>query len=67
MSRFVDIPPTLYGLDVTVDRGEARAHRHDGYVTSSSFTPRGNVSGPLIVPATILLNRLEAECINIPA
>ena len=44
-----------------------RAHRHDGTVASSSFTPRGNVSGPLVVPAAILLNRLETESIRISA
>ena len=67
MDRVVDIPPTLYCLDVTVDRGKVGAHRHNGYVASSSFTPRRNVFGPLVVPAAILLYRLEAECINISA
>ena len=61
MDRVVDIPPTLYRLDVTVDRGEVRAHRHDGYVASTSFTPRRNVSGPLVVAATILLNRTRSR------
>src|SRR5207237_3264501 len=29
--------------------------------------PRRNIAGPLVVPATVLLDRLEAECIGVPS
>src|SRR5215831_4473384 len=63
----VDATPALDGCDVAVHRVEVRAHRHDRYVAPSSLAPRRNIAGPLIVPAAVLLDRLEAECVGIPA
>src|SRR6202040_1188474 len=65
--RVVDGAPTLDGFDVAIHRGEVHAHRHDRYVAPPSFAPRRNVARPLVVPATILLDGLEAECIGIPS
>src|SRR6267154_4442497 len=65
--RVVDGTPTLDGFDVAVHRGEIRAHRHDRYVAPASFAPRRNIARPLVVPATVLLDGLEAECIGIPS
>ena len=65
--RVVDGTPTLDGFDVAIHRGEVRAHRHDRYVDAPSFAPRRNIAGPLVVPATVLLDGLEAECIGIPS
>src|SRR5215216_5007307 len=63
--RVVDVTPALDGFDVAVHRSEVRAHRDDSYVAPPSFAPRRNVARPLVIPATILLDRLEAECIAI--
>src|SRR5215510_9202133 len=63
----VDATPALDGCDVAVHRVEVRAHRHDRYVAPSSLAPRRNIAGPLIVPAAVLLDRLEAEGIDIPS
>src|SRR5258707_5078831 len=65
--RVVDGTPTLDGFDVAVHRGEVGPHRHDRYVAPASFAPRRNIARPLVVPATVLLNGLEAECIGIPS
>ena len=65
--RAVDVTPTLDGFDVAVHRIEVRAHRHDGYVAPPSLAPRRNIVRPLVVPATVLLDGLEAECIGIPS
>src|SRR5882672_8578531 len=65
--RVVDGAPALDGFDVAVHRGEVGAHRHDRYVAAAGFTPRRNIARPLVVPATVLLDRLEAECIVVPA
>src|SRR5712672_4636380 len=65
--RVVDGTPTLDGFDVAVHRSEVRAHRHDRYVGPPSFAPRRNIARPLVVPATVLLDGLEAECIGIPS
>src|ERR1700730_11598871 len=64
---FVDVTPTLDGFDVAVHRVEVGTHRHDGYVAPPSFAPRRDIARPLVVPATVLLDRLEAECIGIPS
>src|ERR1700731_5501044 len=32
-----------------------------------SLAPRRNIARPLVVPATVLLDGLEAECIGIPS
>src|SRR5436305_2096223 len=71
-SRFMvtkpnDGKPTVDGLDLALHRGEVRAHRHDRYVAPASFAPRRYIAGPLVVPATVLLDGLETECIGIPA
>ena len=66
-NRVVDVTPTLDGFDVAVHRVELRAHRRDRYVAPPSLAPRPNVAGPLVVSATVLLNRLETECLNISA
>ena len=63
----VDVTPTLDGFDVAVHRGEVRAHRYDRYMAPLSFAPRRNIARPLVVPAAVLLDRLEAECIEIPS
>jgi len=65
--RIVDVTPTLDGFDVAVHRVEVGTHRHDGYVAPPSFAPRRDIARPLVVPATVLLDRLEAECIGIPS
>src|SRR3977135_2821346 len=65
--RVVDGTPTLDGFDVAVHRVEVRAHRHDRYVAPPSLAPRRNIARPLVVPATVLLDGLEAECIGIPS
>src|SRR5215469_18880342 len=65
--RVVDVAPALDGCDVAVHGVEVCAHRHDRYVTSASLAPRRNIARPLVVPATVLLDRLEAEGANIPA
>ena len=62
--RVVDVTPTLDCFDVAVHRVEVRAHRHDRYVAPPSFAPRRNIARPLVVPATVLLDGLEAECIG---
>ena len=64
---FVDVTPTLDGFDVAVHRVEVGTHRHDGYVAPPSFAPRRDIARPLVVPAIVLLDRLEAECIGIPS
>src|SRR5947199_1730340 len=64
--RVVDGTPTLDGFDVAVHGGEVRAHRHDRYVAPPSIAPRRNIARPLVVPATVLLDRFEAECIVVP-
>ena len=61
--RVVDVTPPLDGFDVAVHRGEVRADRYDGDVAPSSFAPPRNITRPLVVPATVLLDELEAECI----
>ena len=48
---------------MAVNRGEVRAHRDDRYVTPVSIAPCCNIAGPLVVAATVLLDRLEPECI----
>src|SRR6202040_994056 len=63
----VDVTPTLDGFDVTVHCGEVRSHRHDRYVAPPSIAPRRNIARPLVVPATVLLDGLEAECIGLPS
>src|SRR6266853_2425445 len=65
--RVVDGTPTLDGFDMAVHRGEVRAHRHDRYVAPPSIAPRRNIARPLVVPATVLLDGLEAECIVVPS
>src|SRR5437868_13714898 len=65
--RVVDGTPTLDGFDVAVHRGEVGPHRHDRYVAPASFAPRRNIARPLVVPATVLLDGLEAESIGIPS
>src|SRR5437899_2977539 len=65
--RVVDVTPTLDGFDVAVHRVEVRAHRHDRYVAPPSLAPCRNIARPLVVPATVLLDRLEAEGIGIPS
>src|ERR1700726_2359017 len=65
--RIVDVTPTLDGFDVAVHRVEVGTHRHDGYVAPPSFAPRRNIARPLVVPATVLLDRFEAECIGVPS
>src|SRR5215472_10616738 len=65
--RVVDVAPALDGSDVAVHRVEVRAHRHNGYVAPSSLAPRRNIAGPLVVPAAVLLDGLEAEGIDIPS
>src|SRR6267378_2343739 len=65
--RVVDVTPTLDGFDVTVHRGEVRAHRHDRYVAPPCIAPRRDIARPLVVPATVLLDRLEAEFIVSPS
>src|SRR5436190_20667729 len=67
MDRVVDVTPTLDGVDVTVHRVEVGTHRHDRYVAPPSFAPRRNIARPLVVPATVLLDRLEAERIAVPS
>ena len=47
---------------MAVHRGEVCAHGHDGDVATPSPAPRRDVAGPLVVAATVLLDRLEAEC-----
>src|SRR5207245_6512583 len=37
------------------------------YVAPPSFAPPCNIARPLVVPATVLLDGLEAECIGIPS
>src|SRR5215471_15023289 len=59
--------PTLDGFDVTVRCNEVGAHRHNRYVAPPSLAPRRNIARPLVIPATILLDGLEAECIGIPS
>src|SRR6266851_7231556 len=63
--RVVDSTPAPDGFDVSVHRREVRAHRHDRYVAAPSFAPSRNIARPLVVPATVLLDRLEAECIGV--
>jgi hypothetical protein len=58
--RVVNITPPLDGFDMAVHRGEVRAHRHDRYVAPPSFAPHRNIPRPLVVPATVLLDGLEA-------
>src|SRR6195256_1747607 len=65
--RVVDGTPTLDGFDVAVHRGEVRAHRHDRYVAPPCIAPRRDIARPLVVPATVLLDRLEAEFIVSPS
>jgi hypothetical protein len=65
--RIVDVTPTLDGFDVAVHRVEVGTHRHDGYVAPPSFAPRRDIARPLVVPAIVLLDQLEAECIGIPS
>src|SRR5271166_3340582 len=65
--RVVEVTPTLDGFDVAVHRVEVRAHRHDRDVAPPSLAPRRNIAGPLVVAATVLLDRLEAEGIGIPS
>src|SRR6202158_1288817 len=65
--RVVDGTPPLDGFDVAVHRVEVRAHRHDRYVAPPSTAPRRNIARPLVVPATVLLDGLETECIGIPS
>jgi hypothetical protein len=65
--RVADVTPTLDGFDVAVHRSEVRAHRHDRYVASPGFAPRRNIAGPMVVPAAVLLDGFEAECIGIPS
>jgi len=67
MDRVVDATPTLDRFDVAVHRVEIRAHRYDRYVAPSSFAPCRNIARPLVVPTTVLLDRLEAEYIGIPS
>src|ERR1700719_3764485 len=40
---------------------------HDRYVAPPSLAPCRNIARPLVVPATVLLDGLEAECIGIPS
>src|SRR5215469_11099250 len=61
--RVVDLAPMLDGVDVTVDRSEVRPHRHDGNMAPSGCAPPGNVAGPLVIAATVLLDGLEAKCL----
>src|SRR5947209_1197221 len=65
--RVVDVAPAPDGFDVAVHRGEVRTHRHDRYVAPASLAPRRNIARPLVVPAAVLLDRLEAECTGIPS
>src|SRR5712672_3861008 len=65
--RVVDGTPTLDGFDMAVHRGEVRAHRHDRYVAPPCIAPRRDIARPLVVPATVLLDRLEAEFIVSPS
>src|ERR1700730_2907790 len=46
--RVVDITPAFDGFDVTVNRSEVHAHRHDGNVASPGIAPRCNVARPLV-------------------
>ena len=66
-NRVVDVAPTLDGFDVAVHRVEARTHRHDRYMAPSSLAPRCNIARPLVVPATVLLDGLEAERVAVPS
>src|SRR5215469_421049 len=66
-NRVVDVTPTLDGFDVSVHRGEVRAHCHDRYVAPPGVPPRCNVARPSVVPATVLLDGFEPECIAIPS
>src|SRR4051794_19489004 len=50
---------------MAVHRREIRAHRYDRDVTPPGFAPRRNVAGPLVVAASVLLDRLKAERILI--
>ena len=65
--RVVNVSPTPDGFDVAVHRGEVRARRHDGYVAPPGIAPRRDIARPLVVPARVLLDGLEAECIGIPS
>src|SRR5438093_5763455 len=52
---------------MAVHRVEVRAHRHDRYVAPPGRAPRRNIARPLVVPAIVSLDGLEAECIGIPS
>ena len=55
----------MTGFDVTVHRGEVRAHRHD-QCGSPGIASCGDIAGPLVVPARVLLDGLEGERFAIP-
>ena len=63
--RVVDLTPAFDRLDVAVHSGEVAP-----IVTTEMWLPpasrhASNVAGPLVVAATVLLDRLEAEYIRI--
>jgi hypothetical protein len=64
--RVVDVTPTFDRCDVAVHRGEIRAHGHNRDVAPLCFAPCRDVARPTVVAATVLLDGLEAECIDIP-
>src|SRR3954447_9939565 len=65
--RVVDVAPASYGVDVAVHRGEVAPHRHDGDVAPPGCAPRRDIARPLAIPAAVLLDSLEAECIGVPS
>jgi hypothetical protein len=49
------------GFDVSVDRAQVHAHRHNRYVAPTGVAPRGNVARPLVVPSAVLLDEFEPK------
>src|SRR3977135_4513341 len=65
--RFAPIVPTEMGRNPAVRRVYTRAQRRGGDVATPGLAPCRNVAGPLVVAATVLLDRLKSECAVIAA
>jgi hypothetical protein len=65
--RVVDVTPTFDGIDMAIYGGQVCAHRYDGNVAPASLAPRGDIAGPPVVAASVLLDGFEAESIDVPS